>query len=395
MNRPTFEVADILRAKGDQFIDHNRTRISYQQLKVMRAITRCRTAALGGHVDRCNGCGREAISFNSCRNRHCPKCQAQSRQHWLAQRERELLDTNYFHLVFTLPHELSALALQNPRVLYDLLFSTSAATLLEVAADPKHLGAKIGFFSVLHTWGQNLLHHPHVHCAIPSGGLALDQASWVRPRYPFFLPVKVLSRVFRGKFVSGLRAAFRKGKLRFCGNLQHLGEGKALGAFLRTLFRKDWVVYAKPAFGGPAQVLRYLGRYTHRVAISNHRLLDFDGESVTFSWRDYAHGNQQRQMTVTAEEFIRRFLLHVLPQGFVRIRNFGFLANRHRAAMLPLCRQFLRMETLPDTGDATAKQAERAHWRCHFCKAAMVKMKRLSAAELRNVGNLCSFLDSS
>lgn len=394
MNRPTLEVADIFRAKGDSFIDHNRTKISYQQLKVMRAITRCRTAALGGHVDRCTRCGQEAISFNSCRDRHCPKCQAQARQRWLADRERELLDTSYFHAVFTLPHELSALTVQNQRVLYGLLFSTSAATLLEVAADPKHLGARIGFFSVLHTWGQNLLHHPHVHCAIPSGGLALDHSHWVRPRYPFFLPVKVLSRVFRGKFVAGLRRAFRRGKLHFGGSLQHLAAPKAFAAFLRTLFRKDWVVYSKPAFGGPAQVLRYLGRYTHRVAISNRRLLHFDGERVTFLWRDYAHGNKQRKMTVPAEEFIRRFLLHVLPRGFVRIRNFGFLANRHRAALLPACRHFLNMGPLP-SADNTVKPRDTAQWLCPLCQGTMVAIKRLSAAELRGVARPCGFFDSS
>jgi hypothetical protein len=307
MNRPTLEVADIFRARGDSFIDRNQARISYQQLKVMRAITRCRTAALGGHVDRCTRCGHQAISFNSCRNRHCPKCQAQARQRWLADRERELLDSAYFHVVFTLPHQLSPLALQNQRVLYDLLFRTSAATVLEVAADPKHLGAEIGFFSILHTWGQNLLPHPHVHCAIPAGGLAPDHSRWVHPRYPFFLPVKVLSRLFRGKFVSGLRRAFRRRQLHFGGSLQHLADPKSFAAFLRTLFRQDWVVYAKPAFGGSTQVLRYLGRYTHRVAISNHRLLAFDGRNVTFLWRDYAHGNRQRRMTVSAEEFIRRF----------------------------------------------------------------------------------------
>jgi predicted Zn-ribbon and HTH transcriptional regulator len=257
MSQPTLEVADIFRAKGDSFIDRNETTISYQQLKVIRAITRCRTAALGGHVDRCTRCGHQAISFNSCRNRHCPKCQAQARQRWLADRERELLATSYFHVVFTLPHETNTLVLRNQRVLYDLLFRTVAATLLEVAADPKHLGAEIGFFAILHTWGQNLLHHPHVHCAIPAGGLAPDRSHWIRPRYPFFLPVKVLSRVFRGKFVAGLRRAFRRRQLDLGGTLRYLAEPKQFAAFLRTLFRKDWVVYAKPAFGrtGPCIAL--------------------------------------------------------------------------------------------------------------------------------------------
>jgi hypothetical protein len=392
MSQPTLEVADIFRAKGDSFIDRNETTISYQQLKVMRAITRCRTAALGGHVDRCTRCGHQAISFNSCRNRHCSKCQAQARQRWLADRERELLATSYFHVVFTLPHELNTLVLRNQRVLYDLLFRTVAATLLEVAADPKHLGAEIGFFAILHTWGQNLLHHPHVHCAIPAGGLAPDRSHWIRPRYPFFLPVKVLSRVFRGKFVAGLRRAFRRRQLDLGGTLRYLAEPKQFAAFLRTLFRKDWVVYAKPAFGGPAHVLRYLGRYTHRVAISNHRLVAFDGKQVTFRWRDYARGNKQREMNVSAEEFIRRFLLHVLPRGFVRIRNFGFLANAHRAELLPLCRQLLGMAP-PKDSDA-ARPCEPATWCCPVCQGTMVIVEKLSAAQIRRA-DLCAPFDSS
>jgi Putative transposase/Transposase zinc-binding domain len=394
MNRPTLEVADIFRAKGDSFIDQNETRISYQQLKVMRAITCCRTAALGGHVDRCTRCGHQAISFNSCRNRHCPKCQAQARQRWLAEREAELLATSYFHVVFTLPHELEALVLRNQRLLYSLLFRTVAATLLEVAADPQHLGAEIGFFAVLHSWGSNLMHHPHVHCAIPAGGLAPDHSHWVRPRYPFFLPVKVLSRVFRGKFVAGLRRAFRRRQLEFRQRFRHLAEAKCFAAFLRTLFRKDWVVYAKPAFGGPTQVLRYLGRYTHRVAISNRRLVDFDGSKVTFLWRDYAHGNRQRKMILAAEEFIRRFLLHVLPRGFVRIRNFGFLANRRRAFLLPLCRQLLAMQPLPGTSQA-AKVSDRATWQCPLCHSTMVTIETFTAAELRRFAWSCAYFDSS
>jgi hypothetical protein len=392
MSRPTLEVADIFRAKGDSFIGRNETTISYQQLKVMRAITRCRTAALGGHVDRCTRCAHQAISFNSCRDRHCPKCQAQARQRWLADRERELLAASYFHVVFTLPQELNTLALRNQRVLYDLLFRSVASTLLEVAVDPKHLGAEIGFFAILHTWGQNLLHHPHLHCAIPAGGLAPDHSRWIRPRYCFFLPVKVLSRVYRGKFVAGLRRAFRRRQLDLGGTLQHLAEPKCFAAFLRTLFRQDWVVYAKPAFGGPAHVLRYLGRYTHRVAISNHRLVAFDGKQVTFRWRDYARGNCQREMTVSAEEFIRRFLFHVLPRGFVRIRNFGFLANVHRAALLPLCRHLLGMA--PRNDSDAARPREPATWRCPVCQGTMVTVERLSAAQIRRA-DLCVPFDTS
>jgi hypothetical protein len=392
MNRPTVEVADIFRAKGDSFIDRNQNRISYQQLKVMRAITSCRTAALGGHIDRCTRCGHQAISFNSCRNRHCPKCQTQARERWLEQRERELLATSYFHVVFTLPGELSALVLQNQRLLYDLLFRTVAATLLEVAADPKHLGAEIGFFGILHTWGQNLLHHPHIHCAIPAGGLSPDRANWIRPRHCFFLPVKVLSRVFRGKFVAGLKRAFRRHRLSLAGKLRHLAEPKIFAAFLRTLFRKDWVVYAKPAFGGPTRVLRYLGRYTHRVAISNHRLLAFDGKRVTFRWRDYAHGNKQREMTVAAEEFIRRFLLHVLPRGFVRIRSFGFLANCHRKALLTECRRLL---ATPEPAPEQSTIRDGATWSCPACQGSMRVVERLTAMEISSAARQCLAVDSS
>jgi hypothetical protein len=392
MNRPTLEVADIFQARGDSFIDQNQTWISYQQLNVMRAITLCRTAALGGHIDRCTRCGHQAISFNSCRNRHCPKCQAQARQRWLAERERDLLPTPYAHVVFTLPGELSLLIRRNQRVLYDLLFATSASTLLEVAANPKHLGAEIGFFGILHTWGQNLLHHPHVHYVIPDGGPDSDRSRWVHPRYPFFLPVRILSRVFRGKFVAGLRRAFRRGRLDLGGTLRHLAEPKCFAAFLRTLFGKEWVVYAKPAFGGPVQVLRYLGRYTHRVAISNHRLLAFDGQRVTFRWRDSAHGNKQRKMTVSAEEFIRRFLLHVLPRGFVRIRSFGFLANSHRAVFLPLCRQLLASPQLHPT---SAQGSQRATWSCPVCHGDMFLIERLTAIQLRVLTHPCASIDTS
>ena len=277
----------------------------------------------------------------TCRNRHCPKCQAQARARWLAAREQELLATDYFHVVFTVPHELNLLAQDNPRQFYHLLFTASAATLLEIAADPQHLGAQIGILSILHTWGQNLLAHPHIHCVIPAGGISPDHARWVPPRYPgFFLPVKVLSRVFRGKFIAGLKRLYHRKQLRCAGPSAALADEKQFRELLRRLHRQDWVVYAKSAFGGPRQVLRYLGRYTHRVAISNHRLLSFDGERVTFRWKDYAHGSRTRQMTLMATEFLRRFFLHVLPRGFVRIRHFGFLANRFRAA---------RVQVLPAT----------------------------------------------
>ena len=287
MSRPTVEVADILRAQGNRFLDRYERTFDFQQLKALRAIERCRTAALGGHIDTCPRCGFEAaISYNSCRNRHCPKCQTQARERWLAARQGELLPTRYFHVVFTVPHELNVLASHNQRRFYDLLFTASAKAALEIAADPKHLGAEIGLISVLHTWGQNLQLHPHVHCAVPAGGLSADHTRWVRPRYPFFLPVKVLSRVFRGKFCAGLKRLYRRKQLRSAGPASPLANPRQFRQLLRRLHRKAWVVYAKPAFDGPMQVLTYLGRYTHRVAISNHRLLAFDGEHVTFRWKD-------------------------------------------------------------------------------------------------------------
>ncbi len=387
MSRPAVEVADILRAQGGRFLDRYQRSFDFQQLKAFRAIQRCRTAALGGHIDACPKCGHQAISYNSCRNRHCPKCQAQARERWLAARERELLATNYFHVVFTVPHELNVLALDNPRLFYDLLFTASAQTLLQVAADSKHLGAEIGVISILHTWGQNLLLHPHIHCAIPSGGLSPDHTRWVQPRYRFFLPVKVLSRVFRGKFCAGLKRLYRRKHLRCAGPASLLADPKEFRRLLRRLHRQDWVVYAKPAFGGPLKVLRYLGRYTHRIAISNHRLLAFDGERVTFRWKDYARGGKQRTMTLMGTEFLRRFFLHVLPKGFVRIRYFGFLANRFRAHRLPLCFQLLASDRPPPSTPSDTP----SNWRCPHCGTAMIVIQRLTAVELSR----CAYFDSS
>ncbi len=395
MNRPTLEVADIVRQHGKHFVESNRSRLSWQQLKVLRAIENCRTAALGGHLDRCSRCGHRAISYNSCRNRHCPKCLTNARDRWLADRQKELLNAGYFHVVFTLPHELSTLALHNQKVIYQLLFQASAEALLELAADPKHLGAQIGFLSVLHTWGQNLLHHPHVHCVIPAGGLSPDGLRWVHSRHPFLLPVKVLSRVFRGKFVAGLKRAFRAGKLVFPGRLQALGSQEGFAAFLRTLFRQDWVVYAKPPFGGPKHVLHYLARYTHRVAISNHRLLGLANGQVAFRWKDYAHGSKKRKMTLDAHEFLRRFLLHALPKGFVRIRFFGFLANRRRSTLLAECRRLLaaQPETRPRRSQA---QPMVSTWLCPLCGGTMVVIERLSADQVAiQTAGLQDYVDTS
>jgi Putative transposase/Transposase zinc-binding domain len=374
------EVADIFRAQGNNFIDRHRPRMRFQQLKVMQAIVRCRTAALGGHIDVCPRCGKDwGLSFNSCRNRHCPKCQAQARKRWIAARERELLATSYFHVVFSLPHELTDLIRQNEVELYNLLFRAVAETLIEVAANPKHLGADIGFFGILHTWGQNLLFHPHIHCVVPAGGLAPDRTHWIRGSDRFLLPRDVLQIVFRGKFVEGLKEAFAQKRLRLAGPIQHLTRSNCFAAFVRKLHRHKWVVYVKPPFGGPEQVLRYLGRYTHRVAISNHRLLAFDGDNVTFRWRDYAHGNMQRTMTVSAAEFIRRFLLHVLPKSFVRIRHFGFMANYRRSASFELCRQLLKMAPdlpSPETGSATSA------WLCPTCQTPLTLVERLTAVQI-------------
>jgi len=393
--RPTLEVADIIRAQGKRFIERSGSWLTWAQRKVLYAIERCRTAALGGHRDRCVRCGHRAISYNSCRNRHCPKCQTGARNRWLAERSKELLPVRYVHVVFTLPHQLAPLAYQNKRLLYRLLLQASAATLLEVAATPQHLGAEIGFLSVLHTWGQNLQHHPHVHCVIPAGGLSADHTRWVHPRYPFFLPVKVLSRVFRGKFVAGLQQAFRQEKLGFYGDQESLRDPKLFQALVRSLFRQDWIVYAKPPFGGPQYVLHYLARYTHRVAISNHRLLSFQNGQVSFRWKDYAHGCKKRIMSLSADEFLRRFLLHVLPKGFVRIRFFGFLANRRRATLLPLSQQLLAAQPSAASPCPPSPQPP-STWSCPVCGGRMEILERLTAHQLfLRAIDLRGFLDSS
>ena len=382
MMRPPFEVADIIRAAGESFIEKNRSWLTILHLKVLSAIERCRTAALGGHRDRCSQCGHVvAISYNSCRNRHCPKCLNNARKKWLTARQQELLAVPYMHMVFTIPHTLSSLTLHNKALLYTLLFRASAATLLEIAADPKHLGAEIGFFSILHTWGQNLLHHPHIHCVIPAGGLSPDSNAWINPKYQFFLPCGVLSRVFRGKFIAGLKRAYRENKLCLHGDLYPLTDKKTFHAFLRVLHQHQWVVYSKLPFGGAGHVLNYLARYTHRVAISNHRLVALSDGKVTFRWRDYARGNQQKLMTVTAEEFLRRFLLHTLPRGFVRIRFFGYMANRRRAALLPICRELIGVNSESEKPEMLPVD-DQTFWLCPRCSGPMVVMQRLTAEQI-------------
>lgn len=349
MMQPPWEVADVIRRAGTRFIERYRGSLTTPQLKVLRAIERCRTAALGGHRDQCLRCGHQAISYNSCRNRHCPKCQTNAREKWLCARRQELLPVCYFHLVFSVPHALVPLIWQNKKLLFSLLFEASAATLLEVAANPARLGAELGFFSILHTWGQTLQCHPHIHCVVPGGGLSPDHLQWIRAPSRFFLPVRVLSRVFRGKFIAGLKHAFVRKQLAFFADCAPLANEKAFTAFLRTVSRQDWVVYSKPPFGGPEHVLEYLARYTHRVAISNHRLVSVDDSTVTFRWKDYAHESKSRHMTLTLEEFLRRFLQHVLPKGFPRIRYFGWMANRRRRVLLPICRALLHASSPPDS----------------------------------------------
>ncbi len=384
MSRPTLEVADLVRSAGSAFIERNRAWLRWTHLKVLRAITRCRTAALGGHIDECTRCGHRAtISYNSCRNRHCPKCQTGARERWIEARRSELLPSPYVHVVFTLPPQLAPLALQNKKVIYGLLLRASAETLLQVARNPRHLGAEIGFFSVLHTWNQKLQLHPHVHCVVPAGGLSRDHTRWIRSRPRFFLPIQVLRRVFRGKFVAGLKSAFQHGQLHLSADLALLAQPKVFAAWLRPLFRRDWIVYSKPPFGGPEDVLQYLGRYTHRVAISNHRLVSLADGQVTFRWRDSAHHNEQKLMTVSLDEFLRRFLLHLLPKGFVRIRHFGFLANRQRSTLLPLCLTALSTvssQTKPETSTA---QESHPLWRCPKCGGPMAVIERLTAAQIQ------------
>ena len=341
MSRPALEVADIFRQHGAAYREAHP--LSYEQLRVMRAIEVCRTAALGGHVEQCDHCNITRSAYNSCRNRHCPKCQNTERAKWLEARQAELLPVEYFHVVFTLPEQMAEIAFFNQETVYNILFRATAETLLTIGRDRKHLGAEIGFFAVLHTWGQNLLHHPHLHCVVPGGGLSPDQEHWISCLPGFFLPVQVLSRLFRRLFLEQLEDAFYRKQLRFPGSIGPFGDAFAFDDLLHSHEDKEWVVYAKPPFGGPEQVLAYLGRYTHRVAISNHRLISLEDGQVTFQWKDYRSEQREKSkvMTVEADEFQRRFLIHTLPAGFQRIRHYGFLANCHRTDKLEYCRSLL------------------------------------------------------
>jgi Putative transposase/Transposase zinc-binding domain len=359
MPREGLEVADVFRRFGPAFREQHGASLSGARRRAMIAIEGCRTAALGGHVERCGACGHQRIAYDSCRNRNCPKCQGLARAQWIADRQAELLDVPYFHVVFTVPTVIEVIAFQNQTVIYDILFRAASETLRTIAADPEHLGAEIGFLGVLHTWGQNLLHHPHIHFLVPGGGIAPDGESWIACRPGFFLPVRVLSRMFRGRFLHYLEQAFRAGELNFFSAHRHLLEPAAFLRYLAPVWNTEWVVYAKRPFAGPAQVLEYVGRYTHRVAISNNRLVSMDNGRVRFRWKDYRDDNCQKIMTLDANEFIRRFLIHVLPDGFHRIRYFGFLGNCHRARKLERCRELLGMASPNPAVDPPAGYRDR------------------------------------
>jgi Putative transposase/Transposase zinc-binding domain len=385
MARPRLEVADVFRAHGAAWREANPGHASLSQLKVMSAIETCRTSALGGHVERCEDCAHERIAYNSCRNRHCPKCQGATARQWLAEREAELLPVPYYHVVFTLPAAIGAIAFHNKAVVYDLLFKTAAETLTTIAADPKHLGARVGSTAVLHTWGSALTHHPHVHVIVPGGGLSPDGSRWIACKSGFFLPVRVLSRLFRRLFLEGVATLHKTGRLAFFGDLALLDQ-RAFDAVLTRARRTEWVVYAKRPFAGPQAVLAYLARYTHRVAISNSRLIALDHAGVTFKWKDYRIKGRDRlkTMTLDADEFIRRFLLHVLPSGFHRIRHYGLFAGTVRARNIERVRQILAApEASPERSRNTAdSEAERLSplRQCPCCGGRMITVETFEGA---------------
>jgi hypothetical protein len=385
------EVADIFRRHGEAYRQAHAGHLGRTERRIMGAIEACRTAALGGHIECCADCGLIRVAYNSCRNRHCPKCQGPARAAWLAAREAELLPVPYFHVVFTLPASVAEIAFQNKATVYAILFRAAAEALITIAADQRHLGAEIGFIGVLHTWGQNLQHHPHVHCLVPGGGLSSDGTRWISCRPGFFLPVRVLSRLFRRLFLEKLGAAFEAGKLGFFGALAGLADRAVFARLMAALRRREWVVYAKRPFAGPAAVLAYLGRYTHRVAIANSRLVALAGDQVSFRWRDYRHHNKNKVMTLAAEEFIRRFLLHALPDGFHRIRHYGFRANRRRADKLALCRKLLDEPARVPTRD----RPEYRHLTVDHCPCCGGRMERVGVMPRTATANPSAAYDSS
>ncbi|MBM4349697.1 MAG: IS91 family transposase [Deltaproteobacteria bacterium] len=355
--KPLLEVADLFRTFGQAYREVHGHQMPVRHKRVMRAIEICRTSELGGHIDQCDQCGTLRISYNSCRNRHCPKCQSLDKQRWLEAREEELLPVSYFHAVFTLPEGVRLLALRNQKVVYNLLFQSASETLTKLAKDPKHLGAQIGFIAILHTWTQTLMDHPHLHCLVPAGGLSPDGKRWVCSRKNFFIAVKVLSALFRGKFLDGLKRAYQAGELKFAGQIEGLKQAPAFKQYLNELYKQDWVVYCKPSLRNPGKVMDYLGRYTHRVALSNDRLVKIEGNRVTFRWRDSADDNKIKWLTLEAFEFIRRFLLHVLPDQFVKIRYYGILSHRNRKGKLLQCRRLLGVWT-----DKESQKAPKETW---------------------------------
>jgi hypothetical protein len=400
--RPSLEVADILRAHGEAFRRVHAGHLSLGQLKVMSAIEACRTAVLGGHVARCDDCRHLAVSYNSCRNRHCPKCQGAAARAWLAEREADLLPVPYFHVVFTLPGPLAAIAFHNKAVVYDLLFKAAAETLQTIAADPRLLGARIGLVAVLHSWGSALTHHPHVHCIVPGGGLSPDGQRWIACRPGFFLPVRVLSRLFRRLFLEKLAAAHAQGRLDFFGNLAHLAAPEAFAGHLAPLRRAEWVVYAKPPFGGPAAVLAYLARYTHRTAIANSRLVSMDDHAVRFRWKDYRAADpatgavKLETMTLSPDEFLRRFLLHVLPPGFHRIRHYGLLAKGTHAIDLDRLRALIATQAAPEPEPPEAEPETTTLPACPCCGGRMRIIERFGRGRTpRTAAGLPLWFDTS
>lgn len=387
MKRHRREIADVFRDCGFEFFERYGKSVSVQQHRVFRAVATCRTKAMGGHVVRCRDCGHSTQAYNSCRNRHCPKCLASARYKWTDARESELLPVPYFHVVFTIPNTIASIALQNPKVVYTILFRTAWQTVRDLGRDPKHLGAKLGMLAVLHTWGQNLSHHPHVHCVVPGGGMSDDRQRWInvkksRNRKRFLFPVKVMSRVFRGKFIQSLKSAFNDGRLNFHGKLSRLRNVSAFESLLNQAVSNDWVVYCKRPFGGPKQVLKYLARYTHRVAIANSRLVSLSGGQVAFRWKDYSDNNTNKVMKLDGSEFIRRFLTHVLPSGYVRIRHYGFLSNRNRNANIEKCRELLDIPIESADVDSETSSSENTTETalsncCSICQS--------TAIEIRNV----------
>ena len=399
MARPAFQVADVFRRHGEVYREANAGHLDRCQRRVMAAIEACRTAVLGGHVRCCKECGHKEISYCSCRDRHCPTCQGSAARAWLEARQADLLPVEYFHAVFTLPQQIAAIAYQNKEIVYGLLFEATAETLKKIAGDPQHLGAEIGFTAVMHTWGQTLTHHPHVHCIVPGGGLSPDGRTWIACRPGYFLPERVLSSLFRGVFLGKLLAAYKDGHLQFFSDLAHLAAKGAFSAYLAPLWQTDWVVDCKQPFAGPEQVLRYLSRYTHRVAISDHRLVEVTDDGVTFTWKDYSDGSRLKLMTLAPAEFMRRFLLHVLPDGFQRIRHYGFLANGNRQAKLARIRELLppapqqqagpatqdaATATIPPEGDAVTTDDNEWQSTCPECGAEMEIVETLAKAPCRS-----------